>query len=81
MLIHDAFYQVVKKETSGNFEYGLLTILKCSENPAKYFAKVSDLTICKYFCSVIHVPLFMLNGRMDIFSQCLERDTFERMLS
>ncbi|PAL70309.1 hypothetical protein CEJ83_20350, partial [Acinetobacter baumannii] len=32
--------KVVKKETSGNFEYGLLTILKCSENPAKYFAKV-----------------------------------------
>ncbi|KAH9780531.1 Annexin [Citrus sinensis] len=31
--------KVVKKETSGNFEYGLLTILKCSENPAKYFAK------------------------------------------
>ncbi|KAH9724561.1 Annexin [Citrus sinensis] len=31
--------KVVKKETSGNFEYGLLTILKCSENPAKYFTK------------------------------------------
>ena len=33
--------QAVKSETSGNFEHGLLTILRCSENPAKYFAKVS----------------------------------------
>ncbi|KAK9666767.1 hypothetical protein RND81_14G209900 [Saponaria officinalis] len=30
----------VKKETSGLFEYGLLTIIRCAENPAKYFAKV-----------------------------------------
>ncbi|MCL7034771.1 hypothetical protein MKW94_021612, partial [Papaver nudicaule] len=29
----------VKSEMSGTFEFGLLTILKCSENPAKYFAK------------------------------------------
>lgn len=32
--------KAVKKETSGNFEYGLLTILQCAENPGKYFAKV-----------------------------------------
>ncbi|XVF53749.1 hypothetical protein PTKIN_Ptkin05aG0123900 [Pterospermum kingtungense] len=32
--------KAVKSETSGQFEHGLLTILKCSENPAKYFAKV-----------------------------------------
>ncbi|KAL4295484.1 hypothetical protein GQ457_12G007910 [Hibiscus cannabinus] len=32
--------KAVKRETSGRFEHGLLTILKCSENPAKYFAKV-----------------------------------------
>ncbi|KAJ4713571.1 Annexin [Melia azedarach] len=32
--------KAVKKETSGNFEYGLLTLLKCSENPGKYFAKI-----------------------------------------
>lgn len=32
--------KAVKSETSGHFEYGLLTILKCSENPGKYFAKV-----------------------------------------
>lgn len=32
--------KAVKSETSGNFEHGLLTILRCSENPAKYFAKV-----------------------------------------
>ncbi|PON41265.1 Annexin [Parasponia andersonii] len=31
--------KAVKSETSGYFEYGLLTILGCSENPAKYFAK------------------------------------------
>ncbi|XP_030541202.1 annexin D5 [Rhodamnia argentea] len=32
--------KAVKSETSGYFEYGLLTILQCSQNPAKYFAKV-----------------------------------------
>ncbi|KAL5553332.1 hypothetical protein UlMin_040733 [Ulmus minor] len=32
--------KAVKKETSGNFEHGLLTILKCAENPGAYFAKV-----------------------------------------
>ncbi|KAH7516210.1 annexin D5 [Ziziphus jujuba] len=32
--------KAVKKETSGYFEYGLLTILRCAENPGKYFAKV-----------------------------------------
>lgn len=62
MHIHDAFYQAVKKETSGNFEYGLLTILKCSENPAKYFAKVYSMEVILQY--VIHVFLFMLQGRM-----------------
>jgi len=32
--------KAVKSETSGYFEHGLLTILRCAENPAKYFAKV-----------------------------------------
>ncbi|KAJ4747635.1 Annexin [Rhynchospora pubera] len=32
--------KAVKSETSGFFELGLLTILRCAENPAKYFAKV-----------------------------------------
>lgn len=32
--------KAVKGETSGLFEFGLLTILRCAENPAKYFAKV-----------------------------------------
>ncbi|XP_065849969.1 annexin D5-like [Euphorbia lathyris] len=32
--------KVVKSETSGHFKHALLTILQCSENPAKYFAKV-----------------------------------------
>ncbi|GMY18130.1 annexin D5 [Fagus crenata] len=32
--------KAVKKETSGNFEYALLTILQCAHNPAKYFSKV-----------------------------------------
>ncbi|MBA0740308.1 hypothetical protein Gogos_013518 [Gossypium gossypioides] len=31
--------KAVKSETSGKFERGLLTILQCSENPGKYFAK------------------------------------------
>ncbi|KAF5206929.1 Annexin d5 [Thalictrum thalictroides] len=31
--------KAIKNETSGNFEFGLLTILRCAENPAKYFAK------------------------------------------
>lgn len=33
--------QAIKKETSGLFEFGLLSILRCAENPAKYFAKVT----------------------------------------
>lgn len=32
--------QAVKSETSGNFGFGLLTVLRCAESPAKYFAKV-----------------------------------------
>ncbi|XP_015584024.1 annexin D5 isoform X2 [Ricinus communis] len=32
--------KVIKGETSGHFKHALLTILQCSENPAKYFAKV-----------------------------------------
>ncbi|KAA8529879.1 hypothetical protein F0562_034517 [Nyssa sinensis] len=32
--------EAVKRGTSGKFEYGLLTILRCAENPGKYFAKV-----------------------------------------
>ncbi|XP_047330089.1 annexin D5-like [Impatiens glandulifera] len=32
--------KVVKKETSGNFEFGLLTILRCADNPGIYFAKL-----------------------------------------
>ncbi|KAK9677523.1 hypothetical protein RND81_11G149200 [Saponaria officinalis] len=32
--------KVIKKETSGFFMYGLLTIVRCAESPAKYFAKV-----------------------------------------
>ncbi|XP_021775193.1 annexin D5-like [Chenopodium quinoa] len=32
--------KAIKKETSGVFAYALLTIVRCAENPAKYFAKV-----------------------------------------
>ncbi|XP_024027412.1 annexin D5 [Morus notabilis] len=32
--------KAIKKETSGYFEHGLLTILQCAENPGNYFAKV-----------------------------------------
>ncbi|KAL3502122.1 hypothetical protein ACH5RR_036571 [Cinchona calisaya] len=32
--------KAVKSETSGLFEFGLVTILQCAVNPAKYFAKV-----------------------------------------
>ncbi|XP_043718890.1 annexin D5-like [Telopea speciosissima] len=32
--------RAIKKETSGNFQIALLTILRCAENPSKYFAKV-----------------------------------------
>ncbi|KHN01748.1 hypothetical protein glysoja_047935 [Glycine soja] len=32
--------QAIKKETSGNFESALLTILRCATDPAMYFAKV-----------------------------------------
>jgi hypothetical protein len=39
--IHLEQFQAIKKETSGHFEHALKTILQCSENPAKYFVKVS----------------------------------------
>ncbi|KAL8120661.1 annexin D5-like isoform X1 [Apium graveolens] len=32
--------KAIKKETSGHFRYGLLTILRCAKNPGIYFAKV-----------------------------------------
>jgi len=32
--------KAIKSETSGKFEFALLSILQCAENPAKYFAKV-----------------------------------------
>jgi annexin A7/11 len=32
--------KVIKSETSGNFAFALLTILRCAESPAKYFAKL-----------------------------------------
>lgn len=32
--------KAIKKETSGYFEFALLTILRCAENPGKYFAKM-----------------------------------------
>ncbi|KAL1807627.1 hypothetical protein ACET3Z_024617 [Daucus carota] len=32
--------KAIENETSGNFEYGLLTILQCAENSGIYFAKV-----------------------------------------
>ncbi|OIT00564.1 annexin d5 [Nicotiana attenuata] len=38
--------KAVKSETSGPFEFALLTILQCAENPAKYFAKISS---CGYW--------------------------------
>ncbi|KAL8140351.1 hypothetical protein V2J09_006372 [Rumex salicifolius] len=31
--------KAIKKETSGLYEYALLTIVRCAENPALYFAK------------------------------------------
>lgn len=41
---HHMYYRslekAVKSETSGNFGFGLLTILRCAESPARYFAKV-----------------------------------------
>ncbi|KAF3964755.1 hypothetical protein CMV_010991 [Castanea mollissima] len=36
----NSLQKAVKKETSGNFEFALLTILRCAHNPGKYFAKV-----------------------------------------
>ncbi|KAJ8753703.1 hypothetical protein K2173_026379 [Erythroxylum novogranatense] len=39
-LYGNSLKKAVKRETSGHFKHGLLTILQCSENPARYFAKV-----------------------------------------
>ncbi|KAK6122443.1 hypothetical protein DH2020_043806 [Rehmannia glutinosa] len=38
--MYGSLKKAIKSETSGNFEFGLLTILQCAENPGKYFAKV-----------------------------------------
>jgi len=38
--MYGSLKKAVKKETSGNFEFALLTILQCAENPGKFFAKV-----------------------------------------
>ncbi|XP_004299661.1 PREDICTED: annexin D5-like [Fragaria vesca subsp. vesca] len=32
--------KAVKKETSGNFEHGLKTILECADHPGRYFARM-----------------------------------------
>ncbi|XP_050376541.1 annexin D5-like [Argentina anserina] len=32
--------KAVKKETSGNFEHGLKTILECADHPGRYFARI-----------------------------------------
>ncbi|KAL9255182.1 Annexin D5-like protein [Drosera capensis] len=39
-MYHKSLEKAVKSETSGMLEYGLLSILRCAENPGKYFAKV-----------------------------------------
>ncbi|KAJ6812724.1 annexin D5 [Iris pallida] len=38
--MYGSLEKAVKGETSGLFEFALLTILRCAENPAKYFAKI-----------------------------------------
>ncbi|KAK9118106.1 hypothetical protein Scep_016199 [Stephania cephalantha] len=38
--MYGSLKKAIKSETSGYFEFGLLTILRCAQNPAKYFAKV-----------------------------------------
>ncbi|KAK9115840.1 hypothetical protein Sjap_014787 [Stephania japonica] len=38
--MYGSLKKAIKSETSANFEFGLLTILRCAQNPAKYFAKV-----------------------------------------
>ena len=38
--MYGSLKKAVKKETSGNFEFALLSILQCAENPGKFFAKV-----------------------------------------
>ncbi|KAF7116095.1 hypothetical protein RHSIM_RhsimUnG0039400 [Rhododendron simsii] len=38
-MYRNSLKKAVKKETSFKFKRGLLTILQCAENPAKYFAK------------------------------------------
>ncbi|KAK6931687.1 Annexin repeat [Dillenia turbinata] len=40
MTYGNSLEKAVKSETSGLFEFALLSILRCAENPAKYFAKI-----------------------------------------
>ncbi|XP_068660171.1 annexin D5-like isoform X2 [Aristolochia californica] len=39
----NSLMKAVKSETSGLLEFALLTIIRCAENPAKYFAKVNPV--------------------------------------
>ncbi|GJN16199.1 hypothetical protein PR202_gb03162 [Eleusine coracana subsp. coracana] len=39
-MYHRSLEKAVKGETSGNFGFGLLTVLRCAESPARYFAKI-----------------------------------------
>ncbi|XP_054791582.1 annexin D5-like isoform X3 [Prosopis cineraria] len=41
--------KAVKNETSGNFGYALLTIVRCAQNTAKYFAKYHLITMKQQF--------------------------------
>lgn len=44
----------VKKETSGIFAFDLLTTLRCVENLAKYYAKVS------IYIKLYKIPVFFI---------------------
>ena len=58
--------QVVKSETSGDFEFALLTIIRCAKNPAKYFAKVFPDIELHCFNSPCNVNLCILSAERAI---------------
>lgn len=51
----ELLFQAVKKEMSGDFEFALLTILQCAENPGKFFAKVVNNSFLLKFVLPIEI--------------------------
>ncbi|KAM0952822.1 putative Annexin superfamily [Dioscorea sansibarensis] len=51
---------VINSDTSGNFEFALLTILRCAETPGEYFAKVLFFLDCNVMQVLTEILVWFL---------------------